>query len=93
MAVAKCEDCGRRISDARRICPACERMASSDKKVSSAKRVRKSTKKEEDSSSNLMTIIWCVVAGCIFFFWFLPAMFGIFKMIGIGMLLTKIFGQ
>jgi hypothetical protein len=77
MAMVKCSECGHRISDKAKSCPSCG--VSYD--ISG-----------EELSQLIIKLVLLGALGLFFFFVVIPVVVGMLKFIGLGILITKLFG-
>jgi uncharacterized membrane protein YccC len=77
MAMVKCSECGHRISDKAKSCPSCG--VSYDNSG-------------EELSQLIIKLVLLGALGLFFFFVVIPVVVGMLKFIGLGILITKLFG-
>jgi hypothetical protein len=77
MAMVKCSECGHRISDKAKSCPSCG--VSYDNS-------------SEELSQLIIKLVLLGALGLFFFFVVIPVVVGMLKFIGLGILITKLFG-
>jgi hypothetical protein len=77
MAMVKCSECGHRISNKAKSCPSCG--VSYDNSG-------------EELSQLIIKLVLLGALGLFFFFVVIPVVVGMLKFIGLGILITKLFG-
>jgi hypothetical protein len=77
MAMVKCSECGHRISDKAKSCPSCG--VSYDNS-------------SDELSQLIIKLVLLGALGLFFFFVVIPVVVGMLKFIGLGILITKLFG-